>query len=442
MNDEEIQHWLMFSGWANFADQSADGSFAYNGALTMNDDEYQWLLFAGWSNLAAPSPEGTVVYNNGASITDSSGAQWNVVNGVVKKNGVNVAFSNGVTELTWRNGTFVSFIAGPPSSIWGFDGSAWVNTIPWPQPVTDRLTFWGQNGHFWAGTAYSKDSQTVLKLVQSGTNSYRIGYAQGDIGRFKQFISAYAAPVHIAVYPVALVGAAADEDSAYAKGYSFGVEMGGLKNYVPYYELPNEYASYSINGGADGNLPAHYNAALYKVSRGIFRGVIDGVKSVDPTARFIGPAETWLHTGFSDMLWNGTSPDNSSANTALQVRWDITTWHWYSNMGNIEAAGGPSMNVLQTLKDNYGKPIRINEYGCYASSFSDEVAIATYLTGANLMGKWDSKRATYNITGCDNYELFDDGSGGDEGNFGIVQSDAFVNKTRYSAFAAYIVAHQ
>lgn len=408
----------------------------------MYDDDELWMMFAGWSNLSAPSPDGSVIYNNdGRALVDSAGASWTVVNGVVKKNGSNIGFSSGVTELVFKSGVFTSHIGGPPTSEWYFNGSAWVQGV-WPQPVTDRLTFWGQNGHFWAGTAYSRDAQTALKLVASGTNTYRVGYAQGDIGRFKEFISAYAAPAHIAVYPVALVGAAADEDTAYAKGYSFGVEMGGLKGYVPYYELPNEYASYSINGGADGNLPAHYNAALYKVSRGIFRGVVDGVRSVDKTARFIGPAETWLHTGFSDMLWNGTSPDNSSANTALQVRWDVTTWHWYSNMGNIEAAGGITMNVLQTLKDNYGKPIRINEYGCYASSFSDEVAIATYLTGSNLMNKWDTKRATYNITGCDNYELFDDGAGGDEGNFGIVQSDAFVNKGRYSAFAAYIVAHQ
>lgn len=408
----------------------------------MTDDEYfNWCMFFGWSGRPAPSPDGTVIYNNSGTIYDSAGAAWTVVNGVVKKDGVNVAFSNGVTELVIKNGIFTSHIGGPPTSEWYYNGTAWVQGT-WPQPVTDRLTFWGQNGHFWAGTAFSKDTQTALKLVASGTNTYRVGFAAGDLGRFKEFISAYAAPAHIAVYPVGLIGADVDEDAGYARGYSVGVEMGGLKGYVPYYELPNEYASYSINAGADGNIPSHYNAALYKVSRGVFRGMIDGVRSVDKNARFIGPAETWLHVGFSDMLWNGTSPDNSSQNVALQVRWDITTWHWYSNMGDIEAAGGITLNVLNYLKNAYGKPIRINEYGCYASSFSDETAIATYLTGSNLMGKWDTKRATYNITGCDNYELFDDSSGGDEGRFGIVQSDAFVNKGRYSAFAAYIVNHQ
>jgi len=409
----------------------------------MTDDEQirMWIAFSGYGG-STFSPDGTVIYNNsGTVITDSAGSKWSVVNGVVLKNGSTVGFTSGVAELVWKNGVFTSHIIGPPSGEWFYNGSSWVQGT-WPQPVTDRLTFWGQNGHFWAGTAFSKDAQTALKLVASGTNTYRVGFAGGDANRFKQFISAYAAPAHIAVYPVGLIGAAADESAAYANGYSVGVEMSSLKGYVPYYELPNEYASYSINGGSDGNLSSHYNAALFKVSRGVFRGMVDGIRSQDPNARFIGPAETWLHWGFSDMIWNGTSPDNNDPNPALAVKWDITTWHWYSNMGNIEAAGGITANVLQVLKDNYGKPIRINEYGCYASSFSDEAAITAYLTGTNLMGKWDTKRATYNITGCDNYELFDDSSGGDEGQFGIVQSDAFVNKGRYSAFAAYIVNHQ
>lgn len=386
------------------------------------------------------SPNNATVFNNdGRYLTDSAGARWNVVNGVVYKNSATIGFSAGISELIFHNGQFTSFYPGPPSSVWAFNGSAWVQSA-WPAPVT-YTSFWGMNGHFWGGTAYSKDSQTVAKLVAAGCNTYRVGYAFGDLTRFKNFISAYAAPSHIAVYPVALISAAADESAAYALGYSLGVEMAGLAGMVPMYELPNEYASYSLNSGADGNLTSHYNAALFKVSRGLFRGVLAGIRSIDATTPIAGPTDTWLHTGFGNMLWNGTSPDIASANTALQVRWDLTTWHWYDNMGNIESAGGPNMNVLSALAA-YGVPIRLNEYGCYFSSYSSEAAVSTALVN-NLMVKWDTKRATYNITGCDSYELYDDGRAGDEGQFGVVLSDASTNKTtRFSSVAAYILAHQ
>jgi hypothetical protein len=406
--------------------------------MASDDDVRMWLSMGGF---AYASPNGTVVYNNSGTITDSRGAQWTVKNGVVLKNGKTIGFTSGTDELVYRNGRFTVYNAEPPSSSWILDENSTVwSSSTWPQPVTDKLSFWGMNGHFWGGTAYSKDAQTALKLVAAGCNTYRVGCAAGDTPRFVQFISAYAAPAHIAVYPVALISGAADESSGYAAGYSMGVEMSAMKGYVPIYEYPNEYASVSLNGGANGNLRSDYDPALYKMSRGIFRGWRDGILSRDPGAKFMGPTDTWLHYGFGDMLWNGTSPDNASANPALQVRWDITSWHWYDNMGDIEAAGGITANVLAALA-SYGKPIRINEYGCYASSFSDEAAITAYLTGPQLMGKWDSKRATYNITGCDSYELYDDGRAGDEGQFGIVLADATTNKTtRFSAFAAFIVS--
>jgi len=386
----------------------------------MDQDNFnQWLMFCASD---PTSPDGSIIYNNdGKFITDSSG----------------------ITELIFKNGVITGHYPGPPSSEWYFNktNGHWTQGT-WPVPVTDRLSKWGANGHFWGGTAYSKDAQTVTKLVAAGCNTYRVGYAFGDLGRFQQFISAYAAPNHIAVYPVALIGATADESSGYVYGYSMGVEMSGLKNYVPIYEFPNEYAGYCLNAGADGNSPSHYDAALFKVARGLFRGFRDGVLSRHPTAKFAGPTDTWLHTAFGQMLYDGTSPDNLSPNAALRVRWDLTTWHWYSDMGNIESAGGPQQNVLSTIAA-WGAPIRINEYGCRFSSFSDETAVTNYLTGTNLMGKWEAVKATYNITGSDYYELYDDGQPGDEGQFGIVLADAVSNKPiRFSAFAAYIVGHQ
>lgn len=389
------------------------------------------------------SPNNSIIYNGeGNTLVDSAGAKWTLSAGVVYKNGATIGFSSGISELIFHNGTFVSHYPGPPSSEWLWDGSFWVQST-WPVPVTDaaHLPFWGANGHItWGGTAYSLDSAMAARLVSFGANVFRNGYTFGDLNRFKNFISAYAAPAHIAVYPVLLYSHTADESSGYAVGYSIGVEVAGLKGYVPMYEIANEYDGYAISGG-DGDVPSNYDDARYKISRGLIRGVVDGIRSIDQTTKIAGPGGTWLHYGFSGMLWNGTSPSSSgSADASKIVRWDITTWHWYDNMGNIESAGSGSKNALSALAA-YGVPLRMNEWGCYASSFSDEAAIATYLTGANLMQKWDTKRSAYGIVGADIYELFDDGMAGDEGQFGVVASDATTPKGRWSAVAAYIAAH-
>jgi hypothetical protein len=94
------------------------------------------------------------------------------------------------------------------------------------------------------------------------------------------------------------------------------------------------------------------------------RGTIDGLKSVDAAAPIIGGASAgWLHFGWTDMLWNGTQPDGSSGHP--QVRWDVSVYHWYSDMGDItHACGGAGcLNTLDVLKTHYGKPIFITEFG-------------------------------------------------------------------------------
>ena len=399
------------------------------------------------------SPNDTIIWNNeGNLITDSSGAKWSVTAGKVFRNSATVGVTNGVRELIWHNGTFIQYYPGPPSSCWAWDGANW-NQTAWPVPVHTlsefgHMQFWGINGHQNNGGVWSAQQQQVTCLVASGLNVYRTNTSHGDTTSLKQFISAYAAPSHVAVYPCFLPNVGADESSSYANGYSLGAEMAtALQGYVPCYELCNELDGYAIlGGGNNGDVPSHYSNTRFLQCRGLLRGMIDGIRSVDATTPIIGPAAGWLHYGFTDMLWNGNTPASSGSTDASKVvRWDVTTWHWYDNMGDIENAGNISANVLQHIANTYGKPIRINEYGCYGSDFtaSGESALASYLTGSNLMGKWDSKRATYNIVGCDYYELYDDTSqGGDEATFGIYLSDTTTKKSiRWSAMNAYVIAH-
>lgn len=434
---------LPAQSWSISADLSA-----VNGAYTFHVENSAGHVDDRTVIVNNVSPNNTIIYNNeGNAITDSAGARWTVVSGKVFRNSATVGVTNGVRELIWHDGIFIQYYPGPPSSCWSWDGSNW-NQTTWPVPVTDftHMQFWGMNGHAPNGGVWSAQQQQVTNLVASGFNVYRTNCSHGDVAVLKQFISANAAPSHVAVYPCFLPNVGTNESTSYANGYSLGAEMATLQGYVPMYEITNELESYAIlGGGYNGDIPSHYDNTRYLQCRGLLRGMIDGIRSVDTTTPIAGPAAGWLHYGFTDMLWNGNSPASSGSTDASKVvRWDLTTWHWYDNMGDIENAGDISANVLQHISNSYGKPIRINEFGCYQSDFSvsGETALTAYLTGANLMGKWDSKRATYNIVGCDYYELYDDGQGGDEGQFGIYLINTTSKKsTRWSAMASYVQNH-
>ncbi len=136
------------------------------------------------------------------------------------------------------------------------------------------------------------------------------------------------------------------------------------------------------------------------------------------------------------MLWNGTNPDGSGG--APQVRWDFTTWHWYSDMGDIENATGGSgtYDVLAHLQSAYGKPIWLTEYGIRPTTLAAEAA---YI-GSSLP-EIVQARVTYDVENVSWYELFDDQAIGGDGNYGLIDVDGTTKKPAYGAMKSFIAAN-
>jgi hypothetical protein len=134
------------------------------------------------------------------------------------------------------------------------------------------------------------------------------------------------------------------------------------------------------------------------------------------------------------MLANGTAPDGS---TGPVLNWDVTAWHWYSDMGDITNAGGSGVNVLQTLKTLFGKPIWLTEIG-FRPNGSDADQ-ANYLASVALP-RYYSLRETYGIARVMIYELFDILAQG-SANYGLVRQDGLTKKPAYGAVKNFIATH-
>jgi hypothetical protein len=87
------------------------------------------------------------------------------------------------------------------------------------------------------------------------------------------------------------------------------------------------------------------------------------------------------------------------------VGFEITGYHWYSEQGDIEKAGGTT-NILQALA-SFGKPIWMTEFGRRHGSLGngglDDQAAYTEKT----MAQYKRVAAKYNIEMAHVYELFD-----------------------------------
>jgi hypothetical protein len=353
------------------------------------------------------------------------------------------------------------------------------NTNPGAGPKVPTLpySFWGVDGHItynWTpnGTAYTKDNwpTIIAKMRDLGMGTMRCGFSDfidwqnkidSDAATFIDFIDNFATPAGIAVTPC-LVGdydpgydpvtnpvTANTEASAYQIGLDLGKQAARLKGRVPWYEIGNEEDMYCIKGNQyTGRNASDYDNRRFTIVRGYWRGMIDGIRSIDTDTPLVSGGITWLHTGMLDMLRNGTQPDGTGGHPA--VDWDITAAHWYINNtlpnDDIESSQG-GFNVLSKLA-SYGKPIHINEYGVNWDQYPNETDYANAVVGGYLMGKWAVVAKKYGITHTALYQLFDaagaDVAAGDnEMNFGLLGGDkGTVQKARYDAVKRFILANQ
>jgi hypothetical protein len=371
-------------------------------------------------------------------LIDSTNAKWTVKYGVVYRNGVKAGYTEQVTLLTYTKGLIYQENAA--GGWWYWYVGNWVATTD-PRP---RTIFWGLNGHYNEGGQYQSTPMTtqLMQLQNAGVKLWRHDLWDATGASNIAWLADQAKTVGVQVEPV-LTGCPTcqvDESAAYSAGYALGQTAATvLRGKVGYYEVGNELENAVIIGG-DGNQPTDYDNTNFKKARGGIRGMIAGVKSVDTTAKIVMSPAGWLHFGFLDMLWNGTQPDGSSGYP--QVRWDVTAWHWYSDMGDITNACGASgcHNVLAYLHTHYnGAPIFIDEYGV-RPGVSTEDQIAAYLTGT-MLPAWTANASTYGVKAVLYYDHYDDANLGSDGNYGLWQSDGVTPKGRYAGFKAYLAAH-
>ncbi len=310
--------------------------------------------------------------------------------------------------------------------------------------------FYGVGGHLQQGIgAYGTGGDPIKSYARQISQLRGLGvtmYAQDvfsksgaeDLAKFARFANPYCINVLAVLTPD--VQKNVDEDAAREEGRRLGEDVAkSLAGLVQYYEVGNEFENDAILQGAAGDKPSDYDNAKFMKARGSIRGMTEGIKRVDPTAKIVLCAFSWLHYGFSDMLFAGTQPDGSGGHPTPQ--WDITAWHWYSDMHDITSAPNDNptekgIDVLQHLRDVYHKPIWITEFG--ARPDLNEEAAAAYLVGHNALAGFVKNADKYNIQGVVIYELYDDYAYGGDGDYGLFSSDGVTKKLRYDAVKNFI----
>ena len=296
--------------------------------------------------------------------------------------------------------------------------------------------FYGMNGHNTNGGAYDSTSpQTQLAQLQElGATIYRNDVYSETSANMLAGIAKTMEDGGVTMYPVMLLTLNYDSESdAYDAGYKLGQQTANSYHYK-YYEVGNELEAKALDGNVDGTVWHQYNNWSYMLARGVIRGMIAGVKSVDGSAKIV-LGGTWLHTAFFQMLADGSQPDGTWGHPT--VSWDVTSWHWYSSQGDItNACGGTGCHdVLQALHD-MGKPIWINEFGV-RPDFGSYNQIASYLTGNTMMAQFASVASKYNIQSIQGFQLYDDS----EGNYGMVENDGVTKKPAYWAYKTFVQGH-
>jgi hypothetical protein len=302
--------------------------------------------------------------------------------------------------------------------------------------------FYGMNGHInnpSGGYATNSPETQLAQLKDLNVRLYRNDASDQAQAVKLANVAQMMAASGVTVYPVLLqtVNKFSDEDSAYQASYALAQQIVNVQHYA-YYEVTNELAPQVLNGWVDGVHSTDYDNQRFQIARGIIRGMIAGIKSVDPAGKIIIGGNTWMHYGFDQMLANGTQPDGTSGHPV--VTWDITAWHWYSEQGDIRnACGGTGCyNVIGALQA-FGKPIWINEVGMRPDFPGAPDQAATFLYN-DMFKALLSIAPQYDIESLQSYELYDDPPGG-QGPYGIVLNDGTTPKPDYAAVRNFIAAN-
>ncbi len=237
----------------------------------------------------------------------------------------------------------------------------------------------GVNGHPLTKAVYSNEKgvsyeEQFTALKDLGAQWYRfdVGVPPTGPDTAKMDPLVKAAKAHdIRLLPVIFPSIDRDHDdlsTIYKKSYDGAFKMASqYKSYIQVWELSNEQDIYSAHkagdpgwnrSGNDGDQPSDYSPTRFAIVAAMMRGLSEGVRAADPSARRIINFAGWLHTGFFQLL-----EDNA-------VPYDIVGVHWYQDMGEITCPGQPypcparpqHFNVIARVeKITHSKPMWVTE---------------------------------------------------------------------------------
>ncbi|WP_345815731.1 hypothetical protein AAGS40_15845 [Paraburkholderia sp. PREW-6R] len=379
-------------------------------------------------------------------IIDKSNAVWTLVNGVVYRNGATVGNTYNVSLLLWYGGR-----------VWlcGTGGQFYVNvdarnfTAQWLPCNDPRIAvapvagmFYGVNGHF----DYTYTPAQLVSLVKGlGCTSYRVG-CTADAVQLNAVVKIAQAFQAAGLKLLVLINQGVTDSSGNLYANEVAAYLGNMAGaktiasaLAPYgvtiYECGNELTRQNatvMNFSYAGSLAMDFNNTNWPIMRGAMRGMMDGVKSVQPSAK-CAINFCVADVGAADALWEGTQPDGTSGHQTL--RWDITTWHNYDAYGDIFNIGtdgnGPGFDLPTYCKARYGVPFMITEWN--TGPDQSESFRANYIS--QQLGEFYQARKTHNIQSVMYYVL-------DSGNqtYGIMVNGSPISQP-YSAFTAFTSAN-
>jgi hypothetical protein len=405
---------------------------------------------SGWvasldPRMGGTSAEGTTLPAS-PYIIDRANDVWTLVNGVVYRNGATVGNTYNVSLVLWYGG-----------KIWlcGTGGQFYVNVdqrnlkAQWLSSSDPRIAaapaagmFYGVNGHF----DYTYTPAQLVSLVKGmGCTTYRVGCTAqpNQIYAVTKIAQAFQS-AGLKLFVLINQGVTDANGRLYANEVAAYLDnMAGAKTIAtalaPYgvtmYECGNELTRQDatvVDFSYAGALAVDFNNTNWPIMRGAMRGMIDGVKSIQPTAK-CGINFCVADIGAADALWEGMQPDGTSGHQPL--RWDITTWHNYAAYGDIFAIGsdgkGPAFDLPTYCKARYGVPFMITEWN--TGPEETESFRATYIT--SQLTEFYAARKTHNIQSVMYYVL-------DSGNntYGIMINGTPISQP-YNAFTAFTSAH-
>lgn len=187
-------------------------------------------------------------------------------------------------------------------------------------------------------------------------------------------------------------------------GYKYGSEAAkNSRGGSNYYEISNEVDNW-IGVSGHGLFRSNYDQEKLIKSEFFIKGIISGLKDNNTMTKVIVNDAGWCHVGFLKALWDDG------------VRWDITAFHWYSDMGDIDNSKCRNMNALEA-HTQFGRPIWITELSARTTINNDKERGAWISRQISII---ENNRNSKNIGAVFIYELFDEpGLANGEDKYGI-----------------------